>query len=91
MKDEKKDGRYLGLPSLLGSITGAGTAYLAAQAGTIGYITIREMMNLALGQPLSSVPEILREYVTYTSLAGAIGEISGSLLAKRIWNALKGR
>lgn len=81
---------YLGLPSLIGSITGAGTAYMAAQAGTIGYITVREIMNLVYGQPLSPIPELLREYVVYTSVAGAIGEVSGSLLAKKIWKTLRG-
>lgn len=91
MKEKKSGwGDYLGLPSLIGSITGAGTAYIAAQAGTIGFIALREIANLAYGQPLSPIPEILGDYVVYTSVAGAIGEISGSLLAKRIWKALKG-
>jgi len=92
VKDEKKGGwrRYLGLPSLLGSVMGAGTGYLAVQAGSITYLAAREIINLISGQPLSSIPEILKDYALYTSLGGAVGEAAGSLLARKCWRAING-
>lgn len=56
---EKKRRRlrdYFGLPALLGSIGGAGTAYLAAQAGTVGYIAIREIYQFVFTHQLSPIP-----------------------------------
>lgn len=79
------------LPSLLGSISGAGAAYLASQTGSTIYIAVREATNFVLGQPLSSIPEILKDYALYTSAAAGIGEIGGYVLAKKIWRALRGR
>jgi len=90
--EKRKSGwkEYLSLHSLIGSITGAGTAYMAAQGGTLLYIAGRETMNLVYGLPLSPIPELLKEYALYTSLAGAIGEVSGSFLAKKVWKGLIG-
>lgn len=75
--------------SFVGSAVGSGGAYMAAQLGTISYLGVRELVNIATGQPLSSVPDILKEYALYTSAAACIGEIGGYKLANKIWQALK--
>ncbi|MHC1587756.1 MAG: hypothetical protein ACXQTX_04720 [Candidatus Syntropharchaeia archaeon] len=85
----KKLKEYLSIPSLLGSIAGAGTAYVASQIGSVGYLTFKCAVDIYNGS-FPDISEILKEYAMITSAGAAIGEFSGSFMARKLWNFLKG-
>ncbi|MEM5829138.1 MAG: hypothetical protein QW040_01225 [Candidatus Aenigmatarchaeota archaeon] len=86
----KKKNFWKGLTSIVSTVSGAGIGYIVAQCGSIAYIATREMVNIVTGQPLASLPELLRDYAIYTSAAAAIGEVGGYVFYKKIWKVLGG-
>lgn len=85
-----KSNFWKGLGSLISMIGGAGIGYMTAQCGSIVYLAFRELTSLATGNPLSDIPEILKDYSVYTSCAALIGEVGGYILHKKIWKILGG-
>jgi hypothetical protein len=81
---------WKGLSSLICTASGTGLGYIAAQCGSIAYITCREIMNLVNGLPIAAIPELLKDYAVYTSAAAFVGEVGGYVLHKKIWKNLGG-
>jgi len=73
------------LSSLVCTVSGAGLGYMIAQSGSLAYIAAREITNIATGNPVASLTEILRDYAVYTSAAALIGEVGGYIFHKKIW------
>ncbi|MEM5852799.1 MAG: hypothetical protein QXG39_01395 [Candidatus Aenigmatarchaeota archaeon] len=85
-----KSNFWKGLGSLVSMVGGAGAGYLVAQCGSIVYLACREITSFLTGNPITDIPQILKDYSIYTSAAALIGEVGGYILHKKIWKLLGG-
>jgi len=72
-----------------GAVIGSGLTYMASSGGTVVYIVSREIMHLALGEPVSPIDQCIKEYALYTSLATAVGGASGAYIGEKMWGYAK--